>query len=81
MSIVTVAALTLMLLLNVPHLISQMMFCCIDVQRIIKIQQVLQRMWKKEHVPVIRKRVHNNNGKKQILCCSSADFFQILSFL
>lgn len=32
-----------------PHLVSQMMFCCINVQRVIKVQKVLEQRQRKRY--------------------------------
>lgn len=50
-----------------PHLVSQMMFCCINVQRVIKVQKVLEQRQ--------RKRYEGKNKQKEEaetvrLCCS-----------
>lgn len=43
--------------LKVPNLIPQMMFCCVNVQRVIKIQQVLKEAEREE-------RHEKNTGRK-----------------
>lgn len=47
--------------LKVPNLIPQMMFCCVNVQRVIKIQQVLKEAEREErHEKKYRKKGYKN---------------------